>query len=39
MRQTEIDQKLKEKPQKKVASVQIDNPDPISLNGLTLRNT
>jgi len=38
MRQTEMDQKLKEKPQKRVAIVQTDNPTPISLNGLTLQN-
>jgi hypothetical protein len=38
MRQTEMDQKLKEKPQKKVARVHIDNPTPISLNGFTLQN-
>lgn len=38
MRQTEMDQKLKERPQKKVARVQTDNPTPISLNGFTLQN-
>jgi len=38
MRQTEMDQKLKEKPQHKVARVQTDNPTPISLNGFTLQN-
>jgi len=38
MRQTEIDQKLKEKPQHRVARVQTDNPIPISLNGFTLQN-
>jgi hypothetical protein len=32
MRQTEMDQKLKEKPQNKVAIVQSDNPTPISLH-------
>lgn len=38
MRQSEIDQKFKEKPQNRVASVQTDNPIPISLNGFTLQN-
>ena len=38
MRQTAMDQKLKEKPQHKVARVQTDNPTPISLNGFTLQN-
>jgi len=38
MRQSEMDQKLKEKPQHRVASVQTDNPIPISLNGFTLQN-
>jgi hypothetical protein len=33
-----MDQKLKEKPQNKVAIVQFDNPTPISLNGFTLQN-
>jgi hypothetical protein len=33
-----MDQKLKEKPQNKVAIVQCDNPTPISLNGFTLQN-
>jgi len=37
MRLTEMDQKLKEKPQQKVARVQTDNPTPISLNGFTLQ--
>jgi hypothetical protein len=32
-----MDQKLKEKPQNKVARVQIDDPTPISLNGFTLQ--
>lgn len=38
MRQIEMDQKLKEKPQHRVARVQIDNPAPMSLNGFTLQN-
>ena len=38
MRQIEMDQKLKENPQHRVARVQTDNPTPISLNGFTLQN-
>jgi len=33
-----MDQKLKEKPQHRVARLQTDNPIPISLNGFTLQN-
>jgi hypothetical protein len=36
MQQTEMDQKLKEKPQNKFARVQTDDPTLISLNGFTL---
>lgn len=38
MRQIVMDQKLNEKPQPTAATVQTDNPTPISLNGLTLQN-
>ncbi|CBI35763.3 unnamed protein product, partial [Vitis vinifera] len=34
MRQIVMDQKLNEKPQPTAATVQTDNPTPISLNGL-----
>jgi hypothetical protein len=37
MQQTEMDQKLKEKPQNKFARVQTDDPTLISLNGFTLQ--
>jgi hypothetical protein len=36
MRQIVMDQKSNERPQPITARVQIDNPTPISLNGLTL---
>lgn len=37
MRHTAIDQKLTEKPQPTTATVQTDNPTPISLNGFALQ--
>lgn len=37
MRQIVMDQKSNEKPQPSTARVQIDNPTPISLNGLKLQ--
>lgn len=37
MRQTAMDQKLKDRPQHNVPIVQIDNPTPISLKGFTLQ--
>lgn len=37
MRQIVMDQKSNENPQPITAIVQIDNPTPISLNGLTLQ--
>lgn len=37
IRQNVMDQKSKDKPQPTTARVQMDNPIPISLNGLTLQ--